>query len=183
MIEIVEFLQTPDALWLLLLAVLLFGVPPGLVLRLLLLIYPKGDPRRRELRNEMKAVPYVERWLFVGEQFETVLVEGVPHRVAAIRQGLERRRAARSNRVPTWSSRAVVRLFFGGAMNMTGGYFFMTQPAESAQWMADQGLPIPAVIVFLMGMAGFFLGAGFLSLAGHEQRALARRAERRASSK
>jgi hypothetical protein len=92
MVEIVEFLQTPDALWLLLLAVLLFGVAPGLVLRLLLLVYPRSDPRRRELLAEMRAIPYFERPLFVGEQFETVLCEGVPHRARSLARAVQRSR-------------------------------------------------------------------------------------------
>jgi hypothetical protein len=62
-------------------ALLIFGVFPGAVLRLVALLYPKDHPRRNELIGELYAVPYRERPLFVAQQFETALNEGLPTRV------------------------------------------------------------------------------------------------------
>lgn len=70
--------------WDLLLALLVFGFAPGLVLRVLVLIYPKDDPRRRELLAELYSMKRLEQPFFVAQQLETVLFEGVPHRVKAL---------------------------------------------------------------------------------------------------
>jgi hypothetical protein len=58
----------------------LFGTAPGVVLRLLVHLYPEGHERRRELLNELYAVPYVERPWFVAQQLETTLFEGLGER-------------------------------------------------------------------------------------------------------
>lgn len=68
----------------LLLVVLVFGFAPGFCLRLLVKLYPKDDPRRQELVADLYALGHFERLLYVGEQLETVLFEGVPHRIRAI---------------------------------------------------------------------------------------------------
>lgn len=60
---------------------LVFGTAPGLVLRLLVRLYPKGHVRRRELLAELYAVRYVERPLFVAQLLETTLFEGLAERV------------------------------------------------------------------------------------------------------
>lgn len=62
-----------------------FGVAPGLVLRLLVKIYPKEDSRRAELIAELYAKGRIERVFFVGEQLETVIFEGIPVRVRTAR--------------------------------------------------------------------------------------------------
>lgn len=67
-----------------------FGFAPGFVLRLLVRLYPKDDPRRTELVAELYALDRCKRPFFVTEQIETVLFEGLPHRVAALRQRLTR---------------------------------------------------------------------------------------------
>jgi hypothetical protein len=72
-----------------------FGFAPGLVLRLLVRIYPKSDPRRTELVAELYAMGWIERPLFVIQQMETVLFEGVPHRFKTLRE----RRRARSHQI------------------------------------------------------------------------------------
>jgi hypothetical protein len=64
----------------LLLVLVVFGFAPGFVLRLLVRIYPKGDPRRTELIAQLYVLRRLERPLFVAEQLETVLFEGMPHR-------------------------------------------------------------------------------------------------------
>jgi tetratricopeptide (TPR) repeat protein len=64
-----------------------FGFFPGFVLRLLVLLYPADDPRRRELVAELYVLGRMERVEWVFQQLETALFEGVAAR-------LERRRAA-----------------------------------------------------------------------------------------
>jgi hypothetical protein len=76
------------------LVVVVFGFAPGFCLRLIVLAYPPGDPRRTELIAELYAVPRLQRPLWVAEQLEVALFEGLGHRVsAAIRRLTGRRRA------------------------------------------------------------------------------------------
>ncbi|HSL08148.1 MAG TPA: hypothetical protein VK887_09235 [Pseudonocardiaceae bacterium] len=76
------------------LVVVVFGFAPGFCLRLIVLAYPRGDPRRAELIAELYAVPRIQRPLWVAEQLEVALFEGLGHRVsAAIRRLTGRRRA------------------------------------------------------------------------------------------
>lgn len=73
-------------------AVVIFGFVPGFVLRLLVSIYPKDDPRRRELVAQLYTLKRVERLFFVAEQLETVLFDGLPARFASMRRRLRIRR-------------------------------------------------------------------------------------------
>jgi hypothetical protein len=61
-------------------AILVFGFAPGFVLRLLVLCYPRSNPRRRELLGELYAVPRIERPFWVAEQVEVALFEGLRDR-------------------------------------------------------------------------------------------------------
>jgi hypothetical protein len=65
----------------LLFAVLIYGFAPGFLLRLLVLVYEKDDPRRGELIAELYDVPRLERPFWVAEQFETAIFDGVVPRV------------------------------------------------------------------------------------------------------
>lgn len=69
----------------LLLALVVFGFAPGLVLRLIVLAFPRDDPRREELLGELHAVPRFERPFWVADQLEVALFEGVHGRFAARR--------------------------------------------------------------------------------------------------
>lgn len=60
---------------------LVYGFFPGLAARLISLCFSKGDPRRQELIAEVYAVPRWERPIWVAEQFERALCEGVWERV------------------------------------------------------------------------------------------------------
>ncbi len=62
------------------------GIAPGLVLRLVVCLYPKDHSRRRELLGELYAVEYRNRPLFVGQHCELALFEGIPARWRAWRQ-------------------------------------------------------------------------------------------------
>ncbi|MBV9143310.1 MAG: hypothetical protein JO115_20735 [Pseudonocardiales bacterium] len=75
----------------LLMVVVVFGLAPGLCLRLIVLAYPRGDPRRAELIAELYAVPRIQRPLWVAEQLEVALFEGLGQRISAMRR--RRRRA------------------------------------------------------------------------------------------
>ena len=66
----------------------IFGFFPGFVLRVLVLLYPVDDPRRRELVAELYTLGRIERIEWVFQQLETALFEGVSAR-------LERRRDRR----------------------------------------------------------------------------------------
>jgi hypothetical protein len=76
----------------LLLTLLVFGFAPGFVLRLLVLAYPRSDPRRRELIAELYTVPRVQRPMWVAEQLEVALFEGIAHRVSATIRSFARQR-------------------------------------------------------------------------------------------
>lgn len=59
-----------------LLALLVFGFAPGLLLRMIVLLFQKGDPRRRELVAELYAVPRWDQLFWVAQHLELALVEG-----------------------------------------------------------------------------------------------------------
>ena len=66
-------------------ALLVFGFAPGVVLRLIMLCYRRGNPRRQELLSELYAVPRIERPFWVAEQLEVALFEGLRDRLRAWR--------------------------------------------------------------------------------------------------
>ena len=51
-----------------LVALLVFGFAPGALLRIIVLAFPRDDPRRAELLAELHAVPRIERPFWVLEQ-------------------------------------------------------------------------------------------------------------------
>jgi hypothetical protein len=59
---------------------LIFGVLPRFTLRLLVRMYPRGHPRRKELVGELGAIDYPKRPLFVAEQLEVCFCEGISAR-------------------------------------------------------------------------------------------------------
>jgi CRP-like cAMP-binding protein len=67
-----------------LVALLVFGFAPGALLRLIVLAFRRDDPRRRELLAELHAVPHHLRPLWVVEQLEVALFEGVGERVTRL---------------------------------------------------------------------------------------------------
>jgi hypothetical protein len=78
---------------------LTFGLAPGLLLRLVVRLYPKESPRRTELLAELYDEngrrPYLDRVVWVFEQCELALCEGLPQRAAIGRRARRRRRADR----------------------------------------------------------------------------------------
>jgi hypothetical protein len=67
----------------LLLVLVVFGFAPGFCLRLIVLAYPRSNPRRKELIAELYVRSRIERPLWVAEQLETALFEGLGGRVSA----------------------------------------------------------------------------------------------------
>jgi DNA-binding transcriptional MerR regulator len=63
-------------------ALVVFGLAPGAVLRVIVLAFPRDDPRRHELLGELHAVPRIERPFWVAEQLEIGLFEGLRGRLA-----------------------------------------------------------------------------------------------------
>jgi hypothetical protein len=63
-------------------ALLVWGFTPGAVLRLIVLLYRRDDPRRPELLSELYNVPRIERPFWVAEVFGVALFEGLGGRLA-----------------------------------------------------------------------------------------------------
>jgi hypothetical protein len=59
-----------------LLALLVHGIAPGLLLRVIVLAFDDPD-RRQELIAELYAVPFIQRPLWVAQQLETALSDGI----------------------------------------------------------------------------------------------------------
>jgi len=72
-------------------AVLVMGLLPGLVLRLLVRLYPKDHPRRTELLAELYALPWWERPFFVAQVIEVATCEGLPLRAVRTLAAARRR--------------------------------------------------------------------------------------------
>jgi Sigma-70 region 2 len=79
-------------------ALLVYGFAPGALLRVIVLFYPQGHPRRRELIGELYAYPRIKRPFWVAEQLETALFEGLGDRIAA-RRASRMRKAERIQRL------------------------------------------------------------------------------------
>lgn len=89
MTELVGAVTSP---WNLLWALAVFGIAPRLSLRVLLRAYRRNDPRRAELMAELHAVPHIKRPLWVAEQLEVAVLDGLVPRVSAAFRGLRVRR-------------------------------------------------------------------------------------------
>jgi len=89
------------------LLIVVYGFAPGFVLRIILKLYPKGHIRRRELVAELYAVKRVVRPLWVAEQVETALFDGL---AARARRRARRRSLALRRRVPTKGATIAHRL-------------------------------------------------------------------------
>jgi hypothetical protein len=64
-----------------LVVLLVFGFAPGALLRLIVLAFRRDDPRRSELLAELYRVPRWERPVWVAEQLERALSEGLWERI------------------------------------------------------------------------------------------------------
>jgi len=71
-----------------------FGVAPGFCLRLIVMAFPRGHDRRKELLAEFYEVPYAKRPLWVASQLEVAVFEGFGSHLAKLANKLKTRRAA-----------------------------------------------------------------------------------------
>jgi hypothetical protein len=84
---VTEFVDAVASLKSLLLVLLVFGFAPGAVVRLISLVFHRDDPRRQEMRAELHAVPRLERPLWVAQQLEVVIFEGLRDRIIDLLAG------------------------------------------------------------------------------------------------
>lgn len=68
----------------LLISLAVFGFAPGAALRMVVLAFRRGDPRRTELLAELPHVPRIERPFWVFEQLEVALFEGLGGRLTRL---------------------------------------------------------------------------------------------------
>ena len=114
-------------------ALVVFGFAPGALLRLIALAFPRDDPRRRELRAELHAVPRVERPFWVVEQLEVALFEGIWGRVRS------RAARARSN-WRTASDLRQARLHRGRQAELHHGLALVVQTLHSGVALSHRAL-------------------------------------------
>ncbi|MCA1702817.1 MAG: hypothetical protein LC808_05920 [Actinobacteria bacterium] len=58
-----------------------FGFAPRAVLRIVVLAWPSDHPRRQELLGELGAIDYWKRPIWLAEQLETAIFDGLHQRV------------------------------------------------------------------------------------------------------
>jgi len=80
-VNVAELLDSLVSLPTLLLAILIYGFAPGFLLRLLVLVYERDDPRRGELIAQLYDVPRLERPFWVADQIETAIFDGLGPRI------------------------------------------------------------------------------------------------------
>ena len=148
-----ELLQAVASWPTLLFVVVVFGFAPGFCLRLIVLAYPRSDSRRAELFAELYIVPRIQRPLWVAEQVEVALFEGLGQRVSAVIRklsGLRRVRAQTDNRdIPLglvfW---AVLLAVLAGATPMI--FAWVTQSANGgATWVVALGASLTIATALL----------------------------------
>lgn len=77
-----EFLDLVTSWQMLVLVLSVYGIVPGAALRAIVLLYPSGDPRRRELLAELYGIPHKIRPIWVAQQLETAFFDGLVPRLS-----------------------------------------------------------------------------------------------------
>jgi hypothetical protein len=126
-------------------AVLVFGLGPGVVLRMIVLFYPRSNPRRQELLGELYHVPRIERPFWVAEQLEVALFEGLPARFKS--RKVVRDRAARLRA-------GIVAALFAGAVSLglTVAALMVTvlmRPYSTAWWIIGAVTGVTGILCFV----------------------------------
>ncbi len=83
----VELLDSLASWPTLLLAIVVYGFAPGFLLRLIVLVYERDDPRREEMVAELYVIPRLKRPFWVAEQLETALFDGLGPRIRWVLTG------------------------------------------------------------------------------------------------
>jgi len=132
-------------------ALLMFGVAPRLVLRLVLLAYPKNDPRRAELMAELRAIPRVERPVWVAEQIELALAEGLPRRFRALGK-LKKNRQRKEARVRRGTIRKGLT-----TLSVSGAVYLITSlyVGDEIMWSVMLSVFIGGVLLVVQFLAEF----------------------------
>ncbi len=121
-------------------AVVVFGFAPGAVLRLIVLVFGRSDPRRRELLAELHAVPRWERPVWVAEQLEVALAEGIGGRLARAW-----RRLAPGRRTAEWwrreneearSTRYTIGHNFASVSGLGIGIYLLVLVPGAGRWIS-----------------------------------------------
>lgn len=103
-----DFLAVASSWYALPLGVLIVGITlgflPGVLLALIVRLYPKGSPRRAELTAELYTIPFIERGIWVFQALEIGVREGCParYRCAKDKRSLRRRQKVMGFREWTW---------------------------------------------------------------------------------
>lgn len=147
----------------LMLALVVFGIAPRLALRLIMLLFRRDDPRRRELFAELHAVPRIERPLWVAEQLEVALSEGLWERIASAT-------TATGRTILRWRLKSGVKMNWKKHINMRATCTLLRprqQPVVvKAWWMFDPAEPF-AVTLSIAATAGrrvgWLIGREFLA--------------------
>lgn len=71
-----QLLGASGAIGLFVSSLLIFGLAPGMVLAVIVKLFPKDDPRRRELQAELYVVPRWERPFWVFEKLDLAIRTG-----------------------------------------------------------------------------------------------------------
>ena len=145
-----ELLDVAASPWSLVLVLIVFGFAPGACLRLIVLLYPRGHPRRAELIAELYTVPRVERPLWVAEQLEVALFEGLPNHVSATLRWSARLRP-----------RVVARYVAGGVLVLIGT--FVGGSALTAVVVIGNAtgfVPLLVLVLVLGSAIAFAIGIG-----------------------
>ena len=78
----VELLQTVVSWQTLIVVLVIYGIAPGVALRLIVLAFERDDPRRAEMLAELRVVPRHLRPIWVAEQLEVAVFEGLFERAS-----------------------------------------------------------------------------------------------------
>jgi hypothetical protein len=129
-------------------SLVVFAFLPGLVLRQVVRLYPKGHSRRAELLGELYAMPQWRRPWFVMEQLETALCEGLPTRVS---HGIDKvRRRRRPARVRRERAEIYRRAVIGGAT----GLGLLVAPVAIANAATSSGSDLGGVALLILTVIG-----------------------------
>jgi hypothetical protein len=150
-----ELFEAAASLQTLLLVLGIFGFAPGFILRILVHLYPRASTRRRELIAELYCVRRIERPLWVAEQVEVALFEGLQERVRA-----RKVRKARTKRDKKATHRRSVR----PAHFLVPGVIGMLSAPVAAGQVGQLPGSLAQVIAILIAAIGILAFSGLMTV-------------------